>query len=140
MLRGLVLSLVLSVAPGCGSNHPIDRQLDRQAELAEYVCSFCPPALGASTTAECLGSQSQPTDAQRACLRGLYDASPDALGPVYACSEPILADYDRCLRDAIDSCPPTAEASRACQLMLTALEDCPSPDAGLAAMLDACFE
>ena len=137
---------MLGLATACGgSSDPLTRIEAQFDSTVATVCRECPAAAsGATTEAECLeaGRANNPfTGEGWECQRRAYEMYPNELGPMYDCQADVLVQYDRCIRNALTTCPPDADTGSVCGEQLSAsTRACPQTDSVAAGTaLAECF-
>jgi len=139
----MAVSWVLAFA-GCGGGDPFTRIEATYDGTVDHVCTSCPTVGGLATEAECRASAAADdpfSGAEWDCQRRVYQQYPNELAPTYDCVARAVSTFDRCVRDAVRTCPPPAAVTQACSEQLTAaINACPRPDSIMAATaLSACF-
>jgi hypothetical protein len=128
-------ALVSALLAGCGPNAG-DRIIDVREDILLLGCE-CPELLS-GTPEECMADvlAAQPSEAERACIRRIYDRNESALDPSASCTLDAANDYEACVVDA-----------RCDEALLRACDDafdlanrgCPAVPDDLQAQLLACF-
>lgn len=134
--------IVSAAAAGCGSPDPIDRLQSAGQVYIDDVCTRCPMAFSGTTTElQCRAAAEMQllSETEEGCIRDVYRAHQTELDAYYDCIIPATDAFSRCIRTAIDTCPPTTEDATACSNSFSAAVDsCPDLTASTASELAAC--